>query len=65
LMSKAGQLRITPENHTQFASLLPPPLRALFRGEHVLLRSLAVALPGLAGPAQSFHQYRAPGGPGP
>lgn len=42
LMSKAGQLRITPENHTQFASLLPPPLRALFRGEHVLLRSLAV-----------------------
>ncbi|WP_194792497.1 HDOD domain-containing protein [Pseudomonas sp. UFMG81] len=43
LVSKAGQLRLTPENHTQFAALLPAPLRAFFRGEHVLLRSLAVS----------------------
>ncbi|AXM96853.1 HDOD domain-containing protein [Pseudomonas plecoglossicida] len=42
LLSKAGQLRLTPENHSQFAALLPSPLRAVFRGEHVLLRSLAV-----------------------
>ncbi|AGZ33342.1 HDOD domain-containing protein [Pseudomonas sp. SWI6] len=42
LVSKAGQLRLTPENHAQFSALLPPPLRAFFRSEHVLLRSLAV-----------------------
>ena len=42
LMSKAGQLRLTPENHGQFSALLPAPLRALFRSEHLLLRSLAV-----------------------
>ncbi|MDH0755418.1 HDOD domain-containing protein [Pseudomonas juntendi] len=42
LMSQAGQLRITPQNNSQFAALLPAPLRALFRSEHVLLRSLAV-----------------------
>jgi hypothetical protein len=43
LLAKAGQLRITPENHSQLSALLPAPLRALFRSEHVLLRSLAVA----------------------
>ncbi|MCX5508830.1 HDOD domain-containing protein [Pseudomonas sp. BJa3] len=42
LMSKAGQLRLTPENHAQFTALLPAPLRAFFRSEHLLLRSLAV-----------------------
>ncbi|WDY58547.1 HDOD domain-containing protein [Pseudomonas sp. PSKL.D1] len=42
LVSKAGQLRLTPENHAQFAALLPAPLRAFFRSEHLLLRSLAV-----------------------
>ncbi|MEN5238499.1 MULTISPECIES: HDOD domain-containing protein [Pseudomonas] len=42
LMSKAGQLRLTPDNHAQFAALLPAPLRAFFRSEHLLLRSLAV-----------------------
>lgn len=42
LLSKAGQLRLTPDNHGQFAPLLPTPIRALFRSEHVLLRSLAV-----------------------
>ncbi|MEG1040552.1 MAG: HDOD domain-containing protein [Pseudomonas sp.] len=41
LMSSAAQLRLTPENHAQFSALLPPQLRALFRSEHVLLRSLS------------------------
>lgn len=41
-MSKAGQLRLTPDNHAQFSVLLPAPLRAFFRSEHLLLRSLAV-----------------------
>lgn len=41
-MNKAGQLRLTPENHAQFTTLLPAPLRAFFRSEHLLLRSLAV-----------------------
>ncbi|MBF8745924.1 HDOD domain-containing protein [Pseudomonas putida] len=42
LLSKAAQLRLTPDNHAQFAALLPAPLRTLFSGEHLLLRSLAV-----------------------
>jgi hypothetical protein len=42
LMGQAAQLRLTPENHNQLAALLPAPLRALFRGEHLLLRSLSV-----------------------
>ncbi|MNN38681.1 hypothetical protein D3C81_1526890 [compost metagenome] len=42
LMSQAGQLRLTPDNHSQFSALLPAPLRAFFRSEHLLLRSLAV-----------------------
>ncbi|MBV4531672.1 HDOD domain-containing protein [Pseudomonas sp. SWRI107] len=42
LMAQAGQLRLTPDNHAQFSALLPAPLRAFFRGEHLLLRSLAV-----------------------
>ena len=41
LMSSAAQLRLTPENHTQFAALLPAHLRSLFRSEHLLLRSLS------------------------
>lgn len=41
-MAQAGQLRVTPDNHAQLAALLPAPLRAFFRGEHLLLRSLAV-----------------------
>ncbi|MDD0974283.1 HDOD domain-containing protein [Pseudomonas fontis] len=41
LLTQSAQLRLTPENHAQFAALLPAPLRALFRGEHLLLRSLA------------------------
>ncbi|MFV3379323.1 MULTISPECIES: HDOD domain-containing protein [Pseudomonas] len=42
LMGQAAQLRLTPENHTQFSALLPAPLRALLPSEHLLLRSLAV-----------------------
>ncbi|MBV4539394.1 HDOD domain-containing protein [Pseudomonas urmiensis] len=42
LTSQAGQLRLTPDNHAQFSALLPAALRALFRSEHLLLRSLAV-----------------------
>ncbi|MHC6227697.1 HDOD domain-containing protein [Pseudomonas sp. X10] len=42
LMSQAAQLRLTPENHTQFSNLMPAPLRALFKSQHLLLRSVAV-----------------------
>ncbi|MGE8477827.1 MAG: HDOD domain-containing protein [Pseudomonas shirazensis] len=42
LTSQAGQLRLTPDNHAQFAALLPAPINALFPSEHLLLRSLAV-----------------------
>ncbi|MFQ6575456.1 HDOD domain-containing protein [Pseudomonas sp. UM16] len=41
LMSSAAQLRLTPDNHKQFAALLPAHLHALFRSEHLLLRSLS------------------------
>ncbi|MND99038.1 hypothetical protein D3C80_914140 [compost metagenome] len=41
LLSKSAQLRLTPENHAQFSALLPTSLRALFRSEHLLLRSLS------------------------
>ncbi|MNJ41221.1 HDOD domain protein [compost metagenome] len=41
LLSKSAQLRLTPENHAQFSALLPASLRALFRSEHLLLRSLS------------------------
>ncbi|RZL05486.1 MAG: histidine kinase, partial [Rubrivivax sp.] len=42
LTSQAGQLRLTSDNHAQFAALLPAPINALFPSEHLLLRSLAV-----------------------
>ncbi|MFK8330934.1 HDOD domain-containing protein [Pseudomonas sp. BJa5] len=41
LLSKPAQLRLTPDNHAQFSPLLPPGLRALFRSDQLLLRSLA------------------------
>ncbi|WP_461531813.1 HDOD domain-containing protein [Pseudomonas sp. 210_17 TE3656] len=41
LLSASAQLRLTPENHAQFSALLPAHLRALFRSEHLLLRSLS------------------------
>ena len=34
-------MRLNPENHAQFAVLLPASLRRLFVGEHLLLRSLS------------------------
>lgn len=42
LMYQSAQLRLTPENHKQFSALMPAPLRAFLRSEHLLLRSLAV-----------------------
>lgn len=42
LLSQATPLRLTPTNHAQFCALLPGNLTALFEGQHVLLRSLAV-----------------------
>lgn len=41
LLAQPAQLRLTPANHAQFSALLPAQLRALFGGEHLLLRSLA------------------------
>lgn len=41
LLSKPAQLRLTPDNHAQFSPLLPPGLRALFRSDQLLLRSLS------------------------
>ncbi|WP_339486901.1 HDOD domain-containing protein [Pseudomonas sp. EL_65y_Pfl2_R95] len=40
LLSKPGQLRLTPENIAQFSARLPGALKALFPSEHVMLRSL-------------------------
>ena len=41
MLEKPAQVRFTPDNHAQFAALLPPILRRLFNGEHLLLRSLS------------------------
>ncbi len=41
LLLEPGQLRLTPGNVAQFSALLPGALKALFGGEHLLLRSLA------------------------
>jgi len=41
LLTKAAQIRLTPQNNTQFSALIPSALRGLFKGEHLLLRSLA------------------------
>ena len=40
LLSQQAQVRLTPANTAQFSALLPASLRAQFRGEHLLLRSL-------------------------
>ncbi len=40
LLAQQAQVRITPANNAQFSALLPPGLRAQFRGDHLLLRSL-------------------------
>ena len=39
---KPAQLRLQPANMAQFSALLPGGLKALFAGEHLLLRSLGV-----------------------
>ncbi|WP_437882646.1 HDOD domain-containing protein [Pseudomonas sp. LRF_L74] len=41
LLSKPGQLRLTPANIAKFSALLPGSLKALFPSEHLLLRSIA------------------------
>ncbi|MBD1551811.1 HDOD domain-containing protein [Pseudomonas typographi] len=41
LAQEPGQIRVTPANSGQFSHLIPASLRVLFRGEHLLLRSLA------------------------
>jgi hypothetical protein len=41
LLAQPTQLRLTPANTAQFAALLPRQLKALFTGEHLLLRSLS------------------------
>ncbi|KAF1008720.1 MAG: hypothetical protein GAK32_02069 [Pseudomonas fluorescens] len=41
LLQKTAQVRLSPDNLRQFAPLLPPTLRRLFNGEHLLLRSLS------------------------
>ena len=42
LLSQAGLLRLSPANYPQFAPLLPAGLKALFEGEHLVLRSIGV-----------------------
>ncbi|MCQ4294145.1 HDOD domain-containing protein [Pseudomonas stutzeri] len=42
LLEKPAQLRLQPANMAQFSALLPGSLKALFAGEHLLLRSLGV-----------------------
>jgi HD-like signal output (HDOD) protein len=41
LLTEPGQLRLSPANLAQVSALLPGTLKALFDGEHLLLRSLA------------------------
>jgi HD-like signal output (HDOD) protein len=41
LLAEPGQLRLNPANLAQVSALLPGTLKALFDGEHLLLRSLA------------------------
>ncbi len=41
LLAKPAQIRITPENNAQFSALIPTSLRRLFKGDHLLMRSLS------------------------
>ncbi len=45
LLEKSAEVRLTPDNHAQFSALLPPILRRLFTGEHLLLRSMQLQRP--------------------
>jgi hypothetical protein len=40
LLAQPGQLRLAPDNVARYAALLPGALKALFHGDHWLLRSL-------------------------
>lgn len=42
LLEKPAQLRLQPANMAQFSALLPGSVKALFSGEHLLLRSLGI-----------------------
>ncbi|MCQ4327097.1 histidine kinase [Stutzerimonas stutzeri] len=42
LLEKPVQLRLQPANMAQFSALLPGALKALFAGEHLLLRSVGI-----------------------
>lgn len=42
LLEKPAQLSLQPANMAQFSALLPGSLKALFSGEHLLLRSLGI-----------------------
>lgn len=41
LLAQPAQIRLTPANNAKFSALLPANLRGLFKGEHLLMRSLA------------------------
>ena len=41
LLAQSAQIRVTPANNAQFSALLPASLRGLFKGDHLLLRSLS------------------------
>ncbi|HSX70054.1 MAG TPA: HDOD domain-containing protein [Pseudomonas sp.] len=41
LLAEPGQLRLSPANLAQVSALLPGSLKALFAGEHLILRSIA------------------------
>jgi hypothetical protein len=41
LLAQPTQLRLTPTNHAQFSALLPGSLKALFNGNHWLIKSVA------------------------
>ncbi|MGC1331122.1 HDOD domain-containing protein [Pseudomonas sp.] len=41
LLGKAAHIRLTPQNNAQFSALIPSSLRGLFKGDNLLLRSLA------------------------
>ncbi|WP_394561456.1 HDOD domain-containing protein [Aquipseudomonas alcaligenes] len=41
LLAEPGQLRLSPANLAQVSALLPGSLKALFSGEHLILRSIA------------------------
>ncbi|WP_462379654.1 HDOD domain-containing protein [Pseudomonas sp. Marseille-QA0892] len=42
LINQPGLLRLSPANYPQFSPLLPGGLKALFEGEHLVLRSIGV-----------------------